>query len=144
MWEAIKILLFANAVWLAPNPVDLTPGTAKIFPESEISAINSGARIDIDVTDMMPREAIKDISTARSWVKANIPIGSVTAVLRCPQCNEDVKLAFNGHSSWGGRSMSISLEGSGEIPTGKEFTEVRIRSAVSLRHVRVQWINYKK
>ncbi|MFT3761657.1 MAG: hypothetical protein QM761_03395 [Pseudoxanthomonas sp.] len=144
MWEMIRIFLFANAVWLTPNPVDFTPASAKTFSGTEISAINSGARLHVDVTEMMPREAMTNISIAREWVQKNIPEGSVAAELQCPKCNGDVELTFKGHTSWDKNSMSISLEGSEEIPTGKEFTEVRINSMVPLRQVRVQWINYSK
>lgn len=144
MWEFIRILFLSNSIWLTSGVIDLDAGATRVFSDTELSAVNSGANIMIDLTDMMPPEARDNIQSSRAWVTANIPVGSIGAKLKCPDCEGNVELSFRGQTSWDDDSMGIRLESGGYMPKGKEFTEVRIFSKVKLSRVRVQWQNYGK
>lgn len=144
MWDLIKIFLFSNAVWLSAGPMSVTPTSPAAFSKTEISAINSGAHLLVDVTEMMPADARVSLTSAREWVQENIPEGSVSATLQCPECDGRVELAYQGQNSWDGSSMSISLDHVDKMPVGNDFTGVTVRSTIPLRKVRIQWVNYSK
>jgi hypothetical protein len=143
MWGTIKILLLAKAFLLTSHPIDIKPDSAVTFSK-EISALNPGAAVHVDVSSMMPRSAMVDISTTRQWVPSHIPRGSLKATLYCPECNGNVHLTFNGHTSWDGKTMRVILDRKGGVPPGVKFTKVEVSSEVELRQVLVQWVNHGK
>lgn len=143
MWKTIRAFLLAKAILLSPSPVDMNADAVVTFSK-EISALNSGAALHVDVSSMMPRSAMVDISTARQWVPSHIPRGSLTATLYCSECSGNVHLAFNGHTSWDGKSMHVILDRKGGVPPGVKFTKIEVSSEVELRQVLVQWVNQGK
>ncbi len=143
MWRTIRAFLLASTFLLSPSPVDIHAGAVVTFTK-EISALNSGAALHVDVSSMMPRSAMVDISTARQWVASHVPRGSLTATLYCSECSGNEHLAFNGKTSWDGKFMNVVLDSKDGVPPGVKFTKVEVSSEVELRQVRVEWVNHRK
>ena len=65
MKEFLLIFLFSKMVLLTPDPVDLY-GEKDIYPKDPLTAITSGASIEVDVTDFMGGIGIKETGIVES------------------------------------------------------------------------------
>lgn len=81
------------------QPIDLAVGVTPISLEEPILAVNSGARLYVDISSMVPDEARNNIFLAREWVETNVPARCLNAVLTNDGLRP-VKLEFQGNTSY--------------------------------------------
>jgi hypothetical protein len=143
MIEWLWILIFGSFVTLTDEPVDLAVGVNQIPLRKPISAINSGATVYVDVTSLVPAEAMANVFLARQWVEENVPMRCQSAVLAGDRL-ERVKLEFNGYSSYNKQSLWLSLDASNGIPLRQDFSELTLSSCMALPGVLIYWKNHGK
>lgn len=141
--EWLWVLVFGSFVTLTDEPIDLAVGLNHVPLRKPISALNSGARMYVDVTSMVPAEATASIFLARQWVDENVPSGCLSAVLVGDNL-APVKLEFNGHSSYGEDGLWLNLANSNDLPLRQDFSELTFSSCMALPGVLVYWRNHGK
>jgi len=145
MWELIKILFFGKAVLLTPIPIDIDvmepqwQGQYEIVMDKPISAITGGARIEIDVTEMIDVESFSDYRKIRQQVESKFPPGSIEILL---VGEENTKIYSTEFSSIGKDSVSL-IVGDIVFPIGVSYSKAIITSYVTLERVKVIWKNYR-
>lgn len=137
------MILFNRFVTLTEQPIDLAAGMTPISLEEPISAFNSGARLYVDITSMVPGAARNNIFLAREWVETNVPVRCLSAILTNDGLRP-VNLEFEGHTSYSKGSVWLSLHSSNALPVRKHFNELAVSSCMPLSEVRILWSNHGK
>lgn len=141
--EWLWVLVFGSFVTLTDEPVDLSVGINHIPLRKPISALNSGARMYVDVTSMVPAEALASVFSARQWVEDNVPVHCLSAVLDDDRL-APVELEFEGHSSYGQGSLWLNLAASNDLPLRQGYSELAVSSCMPLPGVLLYWRNHGK
>lgn len=142
MKEFLLILFFSKMVLLTPDSVDLY-GEKDIYPKVPLTAITSGASIEVDVTDFVGGIEIKKVGIveARKLLEEKIPEGSVKCVLYS-SAGDRIYLNDTGYSL-SNNAARLTLSASSGVPPNIEFNKVIITSRINLKGVKVYWKNYK-
>ena len=140
MLEFLRILFFAKTVLLTPQPVTLL-GDMELRPQEPLTAITSGAGIEIDVTSMLARRQDEGIVDLRRRVVEAFPRGRIEA--RLLGKGPEVLLRYEGGVAVSDDAIVLGLVAEGGIPTDAEFDRVILKTAVKLESVRVSWRNAK-
>ena len=140
--EFLLILLFSKMVLLTPDPVDLY-GEKEVYPKDPLTAITSGASVEVDVTDFMGGIGIKEtgIVESRKLLEEKIPEDSVKGILY-GSGGEKIYLNDTGYAL-SNNAARLTLSASSGVPTNIEFNKVVITSRINLKGVKVYWKNSK-
>lgn len=142
MRDFLLALLFSKVILLTPHPVSVE-GRIELVPAEPLTAISSGAELEIDVTSMVPNESKKRLFEFWDKAEAAFPAGVISAEL-VDRAGHVVSLKYQGHSSISNDDIRLILDNGGEISTKAEYVKVVIDSRIPLKNVSVYWRNYKK
>jgi len=142
MKEFFLILFLGKSVLLTPTPIDLVDAVTLEFGEP-VSAVTSGAHLRIDVTHSVPRSIdLANVVGVLDYLATQYPDGSLTATLTA-NTGEVQFLEHVGGSS-DGKTAELTVSSSKGVPTGIDFSELKIVTSAPLPAVTVTWQNYKK
>ncbi|WP_108649825.1 hypothetical protein [Dongshaea marina] len=139
MKDFMMALIFSKMVLLTASPISIFDGVYSIYLDKPISAVTSGASLQLDVTSMVLGVDFNDILEIRREVKRLFPSGSISANLIGRGVNTE--LLYDGNTFIGGRKVYLSL--TGNIPVSTEWNRVTIDSDINLKNVLIEWKNYK-
>ncbi len=141
MKEFLLILFFSKTFLLTPDPVNFI-GEMELFPEEPLSAITSGASLQIDVSNFTKGINIKNngIIESRKLLKEIIPEGSVNAILYSK--DGEVPLDESGFAL-SNSGVILMLSSKTGVPVDIEFDKVKIISRIEFKDVQVYWKNFK-
>jgi hypothetical protein len=143
MVDFLFILLFSKTVLLTPDfiTIDNFSDGYKVALNKPISAITSGASIQIDVSKMDLLSIKRSITETRNIVAKEFPVRSVKVTLKGE--GEKVQLIYQGAILANNDGVRLVLS-SDKIPIDVNFNEVIVRTNVELQRVKIYWKNYKK
>lgn len=143
MFDFILILFLSKTVLLTPEFIDINSNEKSyvINLKKPINAITSGASIQVDITEMLPKSIKRDIIKTRKSVSNMFPDGSMEAILSTDK--GDISLRYEGGSLIGNDGVRLALYGE-EMPTDIDFNVVTLKSNVNLEKVKIYWKNYTK
>ncbi len=143
MFDFILILFLSKTVLLTPEFIDINSNEKSyvINLKKPINAITSGASIQVDITEMLPKSIKRDIIKTRKSVSNMFPDGSIEAILSTDK--GDISLRYEGGSLIGNDGVRLALYGE-EMPTDIDFNVVTLKSNVNLEKVKIYWKNYTK
>ena len=142
MKEFFLILFFAESVLLTPEPIDIAGEVALELAEP-VAAITSGAHLRIDVTGSIPSSVeLSDVVAVLDYLGERYPDGAVTAKLSSD--SEETAILGRSSGSSNGERAELILSAASGVPTGIDFSELRILSTTPLRSVTVTWQNHAK
>lgn len=142
-------LFFGKMILLTPNPIDIHNQWVDIELKKPITAINIGATVDIELSYSKTfSDKVKSQQNISKYLKEIYPEGMIEAVLSTKD-NKSIMLINNGFytSGYGEKEklrILIKLTSQSQIPTGKKFTSLKIRSQTKLEQVLVHWKNFSK
>lgn len=142
MFEFIFILLFGKTFLLTNVPVDIQD-TFFISLERPISAITSGANIQVDITSMLKYEPENGIADLSSKIEKLFPPHSIKATLFSRK-GEEAILTNSKAFGFNDTRVLIPLYSDIGVPKDIEFIKVQISSEKILRGVKIYWKNHKK
>lgn len=128
---------------LTPNFIDINKGDNYAIKLNEpISAITTGAAIQIDVSEMVLTGGQKmNLLETRRTVSDMFSKGSIEAALIAG--NKRIMLTYQGGTLVNNDSARLVLSGN-EDPIGVDFSAIVIKTDVKLERVKIYWKNYKK
>jgi hypothetical protein len=143
MLDFIFILFLSKTVLLTSEFVDISSSDSSyvLNLQEPISAITSGASIQIDVTEMLSKSIDRDIIKTRKNIANMFSGGSIEAILS--NATVDINLKYEGGNLISNDSIKLALYAE-NIPTDTDFNVVTLKSSVNLERVKVYWKNYKK
>lgn len=139
----LLILFFGKSILLTPDYIDIDKNYTIELSKS-ISAITSGASIQIDVFENVKYVKGMDINEFRKKVRVLYPPHSIEATLI--EENGNITKLNYGTSGimFNSKSTLLGLYSDTGVPTDREFVKVKIMSKVDLNDVLVTWNKYKK
>lgn len=143
MLNFLIILLFSKTILLTPNFIDIDKGDNYVLNLNEsISAITSGATIQIDVSEMVLTGGKKmDILEIHRAVLGMFTGYSIEAELIGERGG--ITLTYQGSILVNNDSAILVLSGN-DVQTGIEFGAVAIKTNAKLERIKIHWKNYKK
>ncbi|MGS0680682.1 hypothetical protein ACVBIL_05945 [Shewanella sp. 125m-7] len=146
MFDFFLMLFFSKMILLTPDYVNINPGDYEFVIElnEPLSAITTGANVQVDVTESLPSFSEGDLIEVRGWISEMFPADSIEVTLRT-ESNREVKLNYTGNSSIGGGEARLLLfNANGELARGLKFNKLTISTNVKLERVKVYWKNHWK
>jgi hypothetical protein len=140
MLDFLRILFFAKTILLTPQPVTLL-GEMELRPHEPLSAVTSGAGIEIDVSSMLTRREGEGIVELRRRVTDVFPPRAIEARLQGK--GVEVVLRYDGGVAVADDAIVLGLAAAEGVPVETEFDRVMLKTAVKLDSVRVSWRNAK-
>ena len=142
MKEFLLILFLGKSVALTPMPIDIIDEVTLELGEP-VSAVTGGAHLRIDVTRGVPSSIdLGDVVDVLDYLAGQFPAGSVTATLTTDTGVAQTLDQVGGSSD--GRTAELILSSSTAVPTGIDFSELKIDTTIPLPAVTVTWQNYRK
>jgi hypothetical protein len=142
MKEFFLILLFAKSIVITAEPIDIRNSVSLSMAEP-VSAITSGAHVRIDVTNsLVGTTDFSNIVSVLDHLKMQFPVGSVVAILTTTTGEKMILDKVSGSTN--GENAELVLSSSSGLPTGIEFSELKIESSIELLGVTIIWQNYSK
>ncbi len=135
------ILFLGKSVLLTPTPVILE-NTLVLVPKEPISAVTSGASLEIDVSSIVMKSKEERTVEFRARVKKLFPPHTIKANL-VQKNGEKIPLIYAGYFSFNNKGTWLSLSSESGVPTGKEFITVEVISKIKIEDVTIHWRNYK-
>jgi len=135
MKTLLLILFFGKTTLLTLHPVDINTEWIEIIPKKPLTAITSGAALDVDVTPMTGYVSIT------GGLEKIIPKHTVTAEL-IPESGAPIVITNRGSGHGKDNVFLILGPEKGGMPIDIKFKKIRIRSATPLKQVKVRWRNY--
>ncbi|NOS76177.1 MAG: hypothetical protein HOP36_16895 [Methyloglobulus sp.] len=140
MMTFFRILLFSKVMLLTPEPIDIF-GVAEFKLKQPLTAITTGARIEINISSMIePRQAGR--SELERRIKSEFPVGSIEATL-IGKDKQQVRLRYDANYAYSQNEVELTLAADGGVPINIEFEKLIIVSRIKLKSVLVSWRNYK-
>lgn len=139
MLDFFRILFFAKTVLLTPDPINVL-GDIDLRPSEPLTAITTGASIEIDVSSMIKKPQQEGIVEFRRRVAEAFPPGSINAKL-LGKDNRQVTLWYDGGVAFAKDAIFLGLYAGDGVPIDAEFDRVKLTSRVQLKSVRVSWRN---
>lgn len=139
--EFLSILFFAKTVLLTPVPIDLY-GDLDMRLRTPLTAITSGASIEVSVSSMILIREKEGILEFRRRVKSAFPPGAIEAKL-IGNDGREVKLRYEGHFAFSHDAVELALTANSGVPENVEFERVVVTSHIKLESVLVSWKNHK-
>ena len=117
-------------------------GEYELLLEENLTAITSGASLQIDISNFAKGVNIKEkgIVESRELLKEMIPKGSVNAILYSK--GKEIPLSDDSFALSNDGAMLVLSSNSG-VPVDMEFDKVEIASQIELKGVQVYWKNFK-
>lgn len=114
----------------------------ELIPKEPLTAITSGASLQIDVSNFVKGASIKEqgIVESRKLLKEMIPEGSVNAILYSK--GGEVYLDDNGFALSNSGAM-LTLSSKTGVPVDIEFDKVKIISQIEFKDIQISWKNFK-
>ncbi|MEW8300238.1 MAG: hypothetical protein AB2712_15485 [Candidatus Thiodiazotropha sp.] len=137
MFTLLKIILLGGSTIITPNPIDIGQEPILIKFEEPISAITSGASINIDIT---PYISSVNISDGLKEIVNIFPSGCVVANLNSRK-GEVVTLS-RSTGSWNGEQKMLNLSSEIGVPTGVKYISMQLSSCKEIKNAVVTWYNY--
>lgn len=137
----LLILFFSKTLLLTPDSVNFI-GELELIPKEPLTAITSGASLQVDVSNFAKGINIKEkgIVESRKLLKELIPEGSVNAILYSKDL--EVPLNDNGFTlSNDGATLVLSTKTG--VPVDVEFVKVKISSQIQFNDIKIFWKNFK-
>lgn len=141
MKEFFLILFLGKSVLLTPTPVTLE-NTLILEPKEPISAVTSGASLEVDVSNIVKKPKEEQIFEFRQRGEKLFPPHIIKAYL-VQENGEKVVLSYTGGHLFNDESTRLSLYAKSGVPLDKEFIKVEVISKVKIEGVTVHWKNYK-
>lgn len=142
MKEFFLILFLGKSLVLTPMPIDLADEVT-LELGAPVSAVTSGAHLRIDVTRSVPSSIdLADVVDVLDYLAGQFPAGSVTATLTSDTGAAQVLDEIGGSSD--GKTAELIVSSAAGVPTGIDFSRLKIVTTVPLTAVTVTWQNYKK
>jgi predicted transcriptional regulator len=143
LWKFIIILFFSKTILLTPSAINIDKGEKYVINLNEsISAITTGANIQIDVSNMIIKDTLKiNLIETRRIVSDMFDKGSIQAVLISE--NDKIMLTYQGENFINEKNIRLVLSAN-KVPIGVDFSAIEITSDVKLEQIEVFWKNYKK
>ena len=130
------VLFLSKLIVLTPQAVDLGPEWVEVNLSAPLSAITPGAVLLVDVTN------VPGVQRDFAALERMFPRGAVEAQL-FPKTGSAINLNSSGGVALSKSSVEL-LVYSTDMPVNVDFTRLRIRSSLNLKHVSVRWQNYSK
>ncbi len=134
------ILFLSKSVILTPDPISVGDGEVELSLGENISAITTGATLQIDVSTMIDLDSKSGVVQIRKVAEAQFPSGTISAILVNDE-NSMIPLTYFGGILVNDGSVRLSLEG--KIPLETEWNKVVLKSDLELREVSIVWLNAK-
>lgn len=134
------ILLFGSVTPLTEAPVHLIVGANEVPLRKPISAVTSGASLEVDVSAMIPKAELT-LDLSRKWVERNIEAGCLKAVLQ-GRGTPLTSLEFNGRSAFAPGKVFLILSSRTGAPVRQKFRSLTLTSCKPLNNVVLYWRNY--
>lgn len=135
------ILLFGSFNAVNDAPVKLNAGANEIQLRRPISAINSGAMLQIDISSNIPKSDLT-LDLSEKWIEKNIKKGCFKAVLRGPGAPATT-LEFGGALAFSPGKVFLTLVSRTGVVEKKYFKSLTLHSCKSMNNVDIYWQNYK-
>ena len=143
MWKFIIILFFSKTILLTPSAINIDKGEKYVINLNEsISAITTGANIQIDVSNMIIKDTLKiNLIETRRIVSDMFDKGSIQAVLISE--NDKIMLTYQGETFINENNIRLVLSAN-KVSIRVDFSAIEMTSDVRLEKIEVFWKNYKK
>ena len=139
----LLILIFGKSILLTPHHIDIKNEIVFELTES-ISAITSGAYIEIDVTKNIQYSKKSDISQFRKRVQDLYPPKTIEAIL-VEKDGFETKLRYMDQNiMFNDQETLLTLTSEEGFSIDKEFVKIQILSEREIKNALITWINYKK
>ena len=140
MWELIKLWLFAHTYLLTPQPIGIDESWHQIQLKEPLEALNSGARLEIDVTAVIGAKA--DVITRLNSAQDRFPHGCIEARLKSKDGRES--LFSNTGEAVTNEETFVIVRGSGGVEPGLQFTSLAVRANCPVPAAKLRWHNMGK
>ena len=137
MKEFFLMLFFAKSVLLTLGGADINNEWMQVPLEEPLEAITSGASIYVDVTKYV------DADASINKLDATFPAGTVRVRL-VQKDGQETLLRNSSAYSFEEDKVYLILYAADGVPTGKEYTELYVRSTKPLSGVSLVWRNHRK
>ena len=125
------------------DPVPLGKQWYELTLSNPVSAITSGASVQLDVSSQIQWDDTKHIDEVRKQLQKYFPKKSIKAKLVASD-GEEMLLVYDGNSLISRDAILLSLYSENEIPIGKGFVKIKIYSGRKIEDVLIYWKNYMK
>jgi hypothetical protein len=144
MLEFFKILFLAKSVLLTSSFITINDQLLLKLDDS-VSAISSGASLEINVSSMFEGVGIKELGIieSRKVLKDYFSQGSVEADLIGEDENIVISLDIMSFSLEDA-AATLVLSSAAGVPTGVNINRIKIRASVPLNKVTITWKNFSK
>ena len=141
MKELFLALFFSKIVLLTEQPIDLV-GTTELKLGSPVSAISSGASIEIEISQLLDEKIVRDIDIRSIGLAVSemFPSGAVRAELI--HSEGTTSLTHTGGEIVAEGSVRLRLHG--VVPLSTEFGSISIMTNAPIPQALVYWKNYRK
>ena len=126
---------------LTPAPVTLE-NVITFVPKEPLSAITTGASLEIDVSNILTKSQKEGIPEFRERVGKLFPANTLSASL-VQENGEETSLLYSGSHLFNNKSTMLSLYSESGVPTDQKFVKVVVKSKIKLEGVTIRWKNYK-
>ncbi len=135
------LLFFSKVILLTPDPIILD-GVVTFVPEKPLTAITTGASIQIDISSIIIKDKIEGIEEFRQRVKNKFPPHAIEAKL-IQKNGDELLLSHTGGCLFNHESTRLSLYPESGVPTDMEFVKVVVKSKIKMEGVTIHWKNHK-
>ena len=139
-WELLKIMLFSSQTVINPTPINVTEPAIIIKLNKPISAINSGASIEVDITNLMGK--YENVIAGLDKISEAYPKGCLKGQLTAT--DGAIVLLDETGGAVGQNNSYVIFHTFRPIPTDIEFSEVKVSSCNPMPEVTLVWRNSRK
>lgn len=140
MWQLIKALFLGGTTLITPNPIEIGDKWITLTPKETLTAINSGATLDIDVTTVLPSSinAVDRLSQGQIL----FPTGCAQAQL-ITGGGKTVSLRTTGVAASNTQTFLL-LSADAGLTTDMDFSTIRLRADCGVKSTFVYSSNFSK
>lgn len=139
MIALLMVLLFGSTSTIGNKPMHLGAGEHQFHLRKPISAVNSRAHLEINVSAMLAHSELHSHAVASEAVEKRFPRDCLKATLH-GQGPAAVRLELSGHT-WGNGQVFLRLGKPGAVPTWQKFDLLKLSSCTPLNKVTLHWMN---
>jgi hypothetical protein len=137
MWTLLKILLFGATVVVHPGPIEIGAEPIVVTPQTPLTAITSGANLDLDVTSYFPTSETLVERFRRADVLFPSECAHVTLMTRD---GKSVLLTSNGISV-GEKDIRLVFSAKGGVPEDPGYVRIELSSQCPIKGKDLRWHN---
>ena len=143
MKTLLLILIFGKSILLTPEYIDIEDNIA-LELNVNVSAITSGAYIQIDVTRNIKYQKGSDISEFRKQVQKLYPPNTIEGILIENGGNMTALKYGDQNIMFNENETLLTLNSEEGVSIEKEFIKVKILSEIEIKNALITWVNNKK